>query len=111
MTFFDCTADLVGHLNGNGQKGMLQIDAPPVENFWLCHCYFQPVPFPSFPPLPLITATGVLEERVQSITGPIVEGARGQLGLHIGFLSILVRAGLRIPPSSQPPHCLGPYVT
>ena len=35
MTFFDCTADLVGQLNGNGQKGMLQIDAPPVENFWL----------------------------------------------------------------------------
>ena len=31
MTFFDCTADLVGQLNGNGQKGMLQIDAPPVE--------------------------------------------------------------------------------
>jgi len=29
MTFFDCTADLVGQLNGNGQKGMLQIDAPP----------------------------------------------------------------------------------
>jgi len=28
MTFFDCTADLVGQLNGNGQKGMLQIDAP-----------------------------------------------------------------------------------
>jgi len=39
MTFFDCTADLVGQLNGNGQKGMLQIDAPPVENFWLRHCY------------------------------------------------------------------------
>ena len=38
MTFFDCTADLVGQLNGNGQKGMLQIDAPPVENFWLRHC-------------------------------------------------------------------------
>jgi len=35
---FDCTADLVGQLNGNGQKGMLQIDAPLVENFWLCHC-------------------------------------------------------------------------
>jgi len=34
---FDCTADLVGQLNGNGQKGMLQIDAPPVENFWLRH--------------------------------------------------------------------------
>ena len=32
MTLFDCTADLVGQLNGNGQKGMLQIDAPPVEN-------------------------------------------------------------------------------
>jgi len=28
---------LVGQLNGNGQKGMLQIDAPPVENFWLRH--------------------------------------------------------------------------
>jgi len=28
MTFFDCTADLVGQLNGNGQKGMPQIDAP-----------------------------------------------------------------------------------
>ena len=28
MTFVDCTADLVGQLNGNGQKGMLQIDAP-----------------------------------------------------------------------------------
>jgi len=26
MTFFDCTADLVGQLNRNGQKGMLQID-------------------------------------------------------------------------------------
>ena len=37
MTFFDCTADLVGQLNGNGQKGMPQIDAPPVENFWLRH--------------------------------------------------------------------------
>jgi len=35
--FFDCTADLVGQLNGNGQKGMLQIDAPSVENFWLRH--------------------------------------------------------------------------
>ena len=35
MTFFDCTAQLVGQLNGNGQKGMLQIDAPPAENFWL----------------------------------------------------------------------------
>ena len=34
--FFDCTADLVGQLNGNSQKGMLQIDAPSVENnFWL----------------------------------------------------------------------------
>ena len=42
MTFFDCTADLVGQLNGNGQKGMLQIDAPPVGNFWLRHCgYLQ----------------------------------------------------------------------
>jgi len=29
MTFFDCTADLVGQLNENGQKGMLQIDAHP----------------------------------------------------------------------------------
>jgi len=38
MTFFDSTADLVGQLNGNGQKGMLQVDAPPVENFWLRHC-------------------------------------------------------------------------
>ena len=39
MTFFDYTADLVGQLNGgNGQKGMLQIDAPPVENFWLRDC-------------------------------------------------------------------------
>jgi len=28
VTFFDCTADLIGQLNGNGQKGMLQIDAP-----------------------------------------------------------------------------------
>ena len=37
MTFFDCTADLVGQLSGNGQKGMLQIDAPPAENFWLRH--------------------------------------------------------------------------
>jgi len=33
MTFFDCTADLVGQLNRNGQKGMLQIDAPPVKKF------------------------------------------------------------------------------
>jgi len=38
MTFFDCTADLVGQLSGNGQKGMLQTDAPPVDNFWLRHC-------------------------------------------------------------------------
>ena len=38
MTLFDCTADLVGQLNGNGQKGMLQIDAPTVENFWLRQC-------------------------------------------------------------------------
>jgi len=38
---FDCTADLVGQLNGNGQKGMLQIDAPPVENFWLRHCSYR----------------------------------------------------------------------
>jgi len=38
MTFFDCTAALVGQLTGNGQKGMLQIDAPPVVNFWLRHC-------------------------------------------------------------------------
>ena len=38
MTFFDCTADLVGLLNGNGQKLMLHIDAAPVENFWLRHC-------------------------------------------------------------------------
>jgi len=38
---FVCTAaDLVGKLNGNGQKKMLQIDAPPVENFWLRHCMF-----------------------------------------------------------------------
>ena len=35
LTFFDCTTDLVGQPNWNGQKGMLQIDAPPVENFWL----------------------------------------------------------------------------
>jgi len=42
MTFFDCTADLVGQLNGNGHKGMLQIDAAPVENFWLRH---WPSPF------------------------------------------------------------------
>ena len=34
MTFFDFTADLVGQLNWNGQKGMLQIEAPPVENFY-----------------------------------------------------------------------------
>ena len=33
MTFFDCTADLVGQLTGNGQKGMLQIDAPPCRKF------------------------------------------------------------------------------
>jgi len=38
MTFFDCTADLVGQLNGDGQKGMPQIDAPPVKNFWPRHC-------------------------------------------------------------------------
>jgi len=37
MTFIDCTADLVGQLNGNGRKGMLQIDAPSVGNFWLRH--------------------------------------------------------------------------
>jgi len=39
LTFFDCTADLVGQLNGNRQKGMLQIDAPAVENFWLRHWF------------------------------------------------------------------------
>ena len=33
MTFFDCTADLVGQVHGNGQKGMLQIDAPPCRKF------------------------------------------------------------------------------
>jgi len=34
MTFFDWTADLVGQLNGNGQKGMLQIDArTPCQKF------------------------------------------------------------------------------
>jgi len=38
MTFFDSTADLAGQLNGNGQKGMLQIAARPVESFWLRHC-------------------------------------------------------------------------
>ena len=27
----------MGQLNGNEQKGMLQIDEPPVENFWLRH--------------------------------------------------------------------------
>jgi len=42
MTFFDCTADLVGQLNGNGQKAMLHIDAPTVENFWLRHCTSEP---------------------------------------------------------------------
>jgi len=31
MTFFDCTADLVGQLNGNGQKGVLHIDAHPMS--------------------------------------------------------------------------------
>jgi len=31
--FYPCTADLVGQLNGNGHKGMLQIDAPPVGKF------------------------------------------------------------------------------
>jgi len=31
MTYFDCTADLVGQLNGNGQKGMLHMDAPPMS--------------------------------------------------------------------------------
>jgi len=38
MTFFDCTVDLVGQLNADGQKRMLQIDEPPFENFWLRHC-------------------------------------------------------------------------
>ena len=28
---------LSGQLNGNGQEGILQIDAPPVENFWLIY--------------------------------------------------------------------------
>jgi len=31
MALFGCTADLVGQLNGNGQKGTLQIDAPPTN--------------------------------------------------------------------------------
>ena len=35
MTFTDCTADLVGQLNENAQKGMLQI----VENIWLRHSW------------------------------------------------------------------------
>ena len=30
-------------MNGNGQKGMLQIDAPPVENFWQRHWLFAGV--------------------------------------------------------------------
>ena len=34
--FFDCTADSVGQLNGNGQKGMLQIDAS-TPCRWLRH--------------------------------------------------------------------------
>ena len=46
MTFLDCTADLVGQLNGNGQKGMLQIDEPPVENVWLRHCTKKGKVFP-----------------------------------------------------------------
>jgi len=35
--FFDSTADLEGQLNGNWQKGMLQIDTPR-RNFCLRHC-------------------------------------------------------------------------
>ena len=38
-TALDCTADLVGQLNGIGHKGMLQVDAPLVENFWLRHWF------------------------------------------------------------------------
>jgi len=33
MTFFDCTADLVGQLNDNGQKGMLQIDLSKMSGY------------------------------------------------------------------------------
>ena len=36
MTFLDCTADLVGQLNGNGQKGILQITHPR-RKIWLHH--------------------------------------------------------------------------
>jgi len=39
MTFFDCRADLVGQLSRDGWEGMLQVDAHPVENFWLHHCF------------------------------------------------------------------------
>ena len=38
MTFVDRTADSVGQLNGNGQKGMLQIDALTPVAGWLRHC-------------------------------------------------------------------------
>jgi len=33
LTFFDCTADLVGQLNGNEQKGMLQVAKRNFQNF------------------------------------------------------------------------------
>jgi len=39
MTFFDFRADLVQQLSRDGWKGMLQTNAHPVENFWLCHCH------------------------------------------------------------------------
>jgi len=36
LSVTDCTADLVGQLNGNGQNGMLQTH-PLSKNFWLRH--------------------------------------------------------------------------
>jgi len=31
---------MVRQLNRDGYEGMLQTDAPPVENFWLRHCLY-----------------------------------------------------------------------
>jgi len=68
MTFFDCTAHLIGQLNGNGQKGMLQIDAPPVENFWLRHCIYQQETVCSTSEYKIMTYTGRrnIQRRVQN---------------------------------------------
>jgi len=44
MTFFDCTVDLVGQLNADGQKRMLQIDEPlsKISGYATVYSHLQP---------------------------------------------------------------------